>query len=230
MNISNEQEQSTSGNPEADAAAMEASAAYHATRSATEVPNRPYTKHVYSGDLEWMPQGNQQQRFPNGIRPVHEDILLLKLRPGQQVELEAHARKSNGRDHAKYSPVATASYRLMPHVELLHNVYDELADELDMVEPGVFDIVPCDEDGHTRKAKVSNPYACTMSRNFMRNKKLKEAVKITRVPDHFIFSIESVGMLPAATILAEGLRVLKAKAETVVSLCHEYTEHENLED
>merc|ERR1712232_970320 len=113
-----------------------------------------------------------------------------KLRPGQQVELEAHARKSNGRDHAKYSPVATASYRLMPHVELLHDVYDELADELDMVEPGVFDIVPCDENGHTRKAKVSNPYACTMSRNFMRNKKLKEAVKITRVPDHFIFSIE----------------------------------------
>ena len=28
-------------------------------------------------------------RFPDGIAPVHSDILLARLRPGQEIELEA---------------------------------------------------------------------------------------------------------------------------------------------
>lgn len=188
--------------------------------------SEPYTHNVYSGDLEWIPQGNQQERCKI-VKPVHDDILIMRLRPGQAIELEAHARKSIGKDHAKYSPVCTASYRLMPRLELLQEVYDELADELDLVEPGVFNIVPCNENGHVRKAVVVNPYACTMSRNFMRNPKLKEAVRLTREPDHFIFSVESAGMMPAATIVSEAIRVLREKTDRLVSLCHELKEKED---
>ncbi len=73
---------------------------------------------VYSADLVWDPQGGQEERL--GVRPaaVHPDILLLKLAPGQRVELEAHAVKGVGADHAKFSPVSTASYRLLPRVTL----------------------------------------------------------------------------------------------------------------
>mmetsp|Transcript_10052 Transcript_10052/g.13071 ORF Transcript_10052/g.13071 Transcript_10052/m.13071 type:complete len:273 (+) Transcript_10052:676-1494(+) len=197
-------------------------------KSSTGLPNQPYSKSVYSRDLEWVPQGNQKEKFADGIRPVFDDILIMKLRPGQSIELEAHARKSVGKDHAKYSPVSTASYRLMPKVELLHEVYDDLADELEMVEPGVFNIVPCKEGSHTRKAVVVNPYACTMSRNFMKNPKLKEMVRITREPDHFIFSVESVGMIPASTVVAEAIRVLRQKSEKIVRLCQEQKEKENI--
>ena len=192
----------------------------------SQPPKTPYSLNVYSKDLEWIPQGNQKERCKNDVKPVFDDILLMRLRPGQSIELEAHARKSIGKDHAKYSPVSTASYRLMPHIELIQDVYDDLADELDMVEPGVFNIVPCKENGHSRKAIVVNPYACTMSRNFMRNPKLKEAVKLTRVPNHFIFSVESIGMLPASTIVAEAIRVLKDKSTRLVSYCHELKETE----
>jgi DNA-directed RNA polymerase I and III subunit RPAC1 len=39
---------------------------------------------VLSKDLQWEAQGAQEGRFGDvGIRPVHEDILLMKLRPGQ---------------------------------------------------------------------------------------------------------------------------------------------------
>lgn len=189
-------------------------------------PNTPYTLNVYSKDLEWVPQGNQQERCKNGVKPVFDDILLMQLRPGQSIELEAHARKSVGKDHAKYSPVSTASYRLMPRIELVKEVYDELADELDTVEPGVFNVVPCNEKGYSRKALVVNPYACTMSRNFMRSPKLKEAIRLTRVADHFIFSVESVGMLPASTIVAEAIRILRDKTDRLVGFCHELKEKE----
>lgn len=143
--------------------------------------------------------------------------------------MEAHGRLGDGKDHAKFSPVATATYRLMPVIELLHDVYDELADELEKYEPGVFKITSCSQkNGHSRKAVVCNPYACTMSRNFMRNQKLKESVRISRKPDHFIFSVESVGMLPASIILSESIKVLKRKCERLELAARESVESEML--
>merc|ERR1712038_506310 len=118
---------------------------------------------------------------------------------------------------------------LMPQVELVKPVYDDLAEQLvNLYEPGVFQLVDCsdDEAPHRVKAAVLNPYACTMSRNYMRDPILKESVKITRVPNHFIFSVESVGMMKPAVILAEALRVLQKKCRTLMRLLDENLEVE----
>jgi DNA-directed RNA polymerases I and III subunit RPAC1 len=213
-----------------------------ATDAATTRPyrfpkDRPYTKHVYSGDLEWVPQGDQEERFrnePSPIAPIHQDILIAKLRPGQSIELEAHCRRGIGKDHAKFSPVATASYRLMPKIEIIHDIYDELAQELVHVyEPGVFDLVPTnpqptgggggggDPVGTRVKARVVNPYASTMSRNFQRHPELARCIKMGRIPHHFIFSVESVGMYSPAVLVAEAIRALQAKCQKVMDLADE---------
>ena len=78
-----------------------------------------HTTKVYSGDLKWLPQG-EQEAFLAGrpVKPVHDDILLAKLRPGQSIVLEAHGRKGIGQDHAKFSPVSTAAYRMRAVVEV----------------------------------------------------------------------------------------------------------------
>ncbi len=198
-------------------------AAAAASRPPILSQDRPYTKHVYSRDLEWVPQGDQATRFPQGLRPMHDDILIAKLRPGQAIELEAHGRVGIGKDHAKYSPVATASYRLMPRIELLEDIYDELAEELVHVyEPGVFDLVPVtDVPGRRCKAVLVNPYACTMSRNYMRNPALKKAIAMSRISDHFIFSIESIGMYNPAVLVAEALRILQRKCTRLMDLIDE---------
>ena len=52
------------------------------------------------------------------MRPVHGDILLAKLAPGQAIDLFMIAQKGLGKDHAKFSPVCTAAYRLLPSVTL----------------------------------------------------------------------------------------------------------------
>jgi len=64
---------------------------------------------VYSGAIKWVPQGSQVQVFggAEAIRPALEDVLVAKLRPGQEVEMELHAVKGTGREHAKWSPVCT---------------------------------------------------------------------------------------------------------------------------
>lgn len=231
-----DQDPSVMGVSVVDEAAKAALNLKHADIKKTPIDSasRPFTRHVYTRDLLWAPQGDQLSNFPlqsagvgsgvgGGIRPITEDILLAKLRPGQVIELEAHARKGVGKDHAKFSPVATASYRLMPQIEIIKPIYDELAEELvNWFEPGVFTLVPVDKaekkQGYKQKAQVSNPYACTMSRNFMRNPVLKESIKMTRIPNHFIFNVESVGMMEPAVIVAEALKILKDKCERVVEL------------
>jgi DNA-directed RNA polymerase alpha subunit len=110
----------------------------------------------------------------------------------------------------------------MPHIELIQPIYDEVAEKLvNLYEPGVFDLVETDSSDpvDTRiKACVANPYACTMSRNFMRHPKLAEAIRMSRIPNHYIFSIESVGMMSPGVPLAEALRILQAKCQHLTEL------------
>ena len=47
----------------------------------------------------------------------------------------------------------------------------------------------------------------------MRDPVLKEAVVISRDPRHFIFSVETVGMMTAVEVLIKSLQVLKGKGE-----------------
>lgn len=61
-------------------------------------------------------QRDQHSIFPHGCRPVHSDILVAKLGPGQSIEAECIATKGTGAEHAKWSPVATAWHRLQPEV------------------------------------------------------------------------------------------------------------------
>ena len=72
---------------------------------------------VYSGDLEWIPQGDQQKRLGN-IKPLHDDILIAKMRPGQEIEMDLICEKGIGKTHAKWSPVCTAFYRLLPDISV----------------------------------------------------------------------------------------------------------------
>ncbi len=40
--------------------------------------------------MEWIPHGDQEARFEKDgrLRPVHDDILIAKLRPGQEITAE----------------------------------------------------------------------------------------------------------------------------------------------
>ena len=61
---------------------------------------QPYVSQVLSSQLQWIPQGEQAERFRDApIRPVHDDILLAKLKPGQEIELEAWCEKGVGWTH-----------------------------------------------------------------------------------------------------------------------------------
>ena len=88
---------------------------------------------------------------------MYEEVLIAKLRPGQEIEMELFCEKGVGKTHAKWSPVSTAFYRLMPHIEFTEEIRGEEAEELKNKCPmKVFDI----EDGHLVAANLRNCTTC----------------------------------------------------------------------
>lgn len=140
---------------------------------------------VYSGDLVWEPKGNQEEKFgENPPRPVHDDIVIAKLRPGQEMEMELHCQKGMGREHAKWSPVATASYRILPEITILEPITGEDAEDFKKCfVDGVVDVVMVNG---VKTAKVVNARKDTVSREVLRHDKFDGKVRLTRVRDHFI--------------------------------------------
>jgi len=170
--------------------------------------NKVMTKH-----MKWIPIGNQVDRFgANGIRPVFDDILIAKLRPGQELDLRMHCVKGVGKDHAKFSPVATASYRLLPHITLLNPIVGELADRLvKCFSRGV--IKTHKDDNGIKKAYVANARKDTGMREIFRDETLKKMVKLEKIRDHFIFLVESTGALPPNVLVEEAIKIMHAKCK-----------------
>jgi DNA-directed RNA polymerase I and III subunit RPAC1 len=187
--------------------------------------------HVYAKDLQWMPAGRQPSMFPSPdgfVRPVNPDILIAKMRPGQAIDLEVHCVKGVGSDHAKFSPVATASYRLMPTITLLRPIIGEDAKKFARCFPkGVVEkeLVTEEEasrkgsgyEGHAGelKAVVKNPFIDTVSRECLRHDEFKGKVKLGRVRDHFIFGVESTGQYESDFLFLDSVKLLKLKCTSL---------------
>ena len=141
---------------------------------------------IYTKHLVWEPIGNQSDIFSDKpIKPVDDDILIAKLAVGQELDLQMHCVKGIGRDHSKFSPVATASYRLLPQIELLDEIDGEDAHLLQKCfSKGVIDVV--EDSKGKRVAKVVNSRLDSGSRNVFRYPQLKDRVKMCLIKDHFI--------------------------------------------
>ncbi|NXJ75500.1 RPAC1 protein, partial [Trogon melanurus] len=176
-------------------------------------PNELYFNHkVYSKHMTWVPLGNQTDLFPDAnFRPVHDDILIALLRPGQEIDVLMHCVKGIGKDHAKFSPVATASYRLLPDITLLQPIEDEAAEVLQKCfSPGVIEI---QNIKGKKVARVANARLDTFSREVFRHEGLKNLVRLARVRNHYIFSVESTGILPPDVLVSEAIKILMGKCQ-----------------
>jgi len=180
-------------------------------------PTDMYTNsNVYSSSIQFCPQGTQEGLYTGEqVGPVHADILIAKLRPGHELDLRLHAVKGIGRDHAKFSPVATAHYRLLPEVTLNRPVRGEQAEKLQTCfSPGV---IVLEEDHGEKVARVADARYDNCSRNVFRHDELKDAVTMSKVKDHFIFSVDSVGAQTPQQLFAEAAKVLLRKCEVFIA-------------
>lgn len=192
-------------------------------------PTKKYNNaHVYAKDLQFDPVGQQSKYFTGDgiIKAVNPDILIAKLRPGQKIDLEAHAHIGFGQAHAKFSPVATATYRLLPTITIKQPILGVDARKFQGCFPqGVVAVekVTSTEasksgsgfEGHEGedKAVVKDTFRDTVSRECLRHDEFKDKVKLGRVQDHFIFSVESTGQMRSDELFLDSVKKLKFKAK-----------------
>ncbi|KAF2013322.1 DNA-directed RNA polymeras-like proteines I and III subunit RPAC1 [Aaosphaeria arxii CBS 175.79] len=193
-------------------------------------PDKLFVNHsVYAKDLRWTPIGKQEEIFGDGrpLEAVNPDILIVKLRPGQSIDLLMHAFKGIGQDHAKFSPVATASYRLLPTIDILKPIVGDDAKKFAKCFPkGVIDtpVITTEDsqddlelqgkEGQVR-AVVKNAMKDTVSREVLRHEEFKDKVKLGRIRDHFIFKIESTGQWDSEDLFLESVKLLKVKCQRI---------------
>jgi len=160
---------------------------------------------VESSELKWVPVGNQKETM--NVVPCFHDITIAKIKPKQIIDIELHAFRGIGRDHAKFSPVCTAFYRLLPTIEFTEPIRGEDAVEVkSMFSPGTVEII--DDE-----AKVVNVRVDANSREVFRHKKYRDIVKLGRDREVALFSVETVGALSPCVIFKESCKVLMNKCD-----------------
>nr|KJB19468.1 hypothetical protein B456_003G104500 [Gossypium raimondii] len=171
--------------------------------AASDSSSKPETYTYFGCSQETIPEF-----VKNPIIPKYPDIIIAKLGPGQEIELEAHAVKGIGKTHAKWSPVATAWYRMLPELRIDY-IEDDLAEELKSKCPvNVFDIE--DLGKGRRRATVARPRACTLCRECIRGDDWEKRVALRHVKDHFI-------SLPPEILFTEAVKILEDKCERVIT-------------
>ncbi|KAF7456789.1 DNA-directed RNA polymerase I RPAC1 [Cryptosporidium felis] len=170
------------------------------------------SKAIYSRDLLWVPLSESQKKkfYKNPPRVVMDDILITKLRPGQSIEATLYCEKNVGRVHAKWSPVCTASYRLLPAFSFPNGPIDgpDALKLKDVCPMKVFDI-----EEMTGNVSPKNPRNCTTCRACI--ERFPDKIKLLKDKFHFIFSIETTGCIPPAELVKTAIDILRKKGEKI---------------
>eukprot|EP00934_Nitzschia_sp_Nitz4_P006883 Nitzschia sp. Nitz4//scaffold189_size62959//43287//44375//NITZ4_006314-RA/size62959-snap-gene-0.10-mRNA-1//-1//CDS//3329539914//6873//frame0 len=160
-------------------------------------------------------------------------VAVVKMGPGQRLKLKAVARMGIGKEHAKWSPVAVATYRFWPNIYINHEQLatltmeqkqelvdvcsdrilelDELTGEIKPVE-NYWDIATYTEDLKFHQDSLK------------KRKEDDDFIRVEHSTDRFIFNVETTGSMDADVIVLSALHVLKGR------LTYLATEVENLKD
>uniref|UniRef100_A0A914VE30 DNA-directed RNA polymerases I and III subunit RPAC1 n=1 Tax=Plectus sambesii TaxID=2011161 RepID=A0A914VE30_9BILA len=181
-----------------------------APKDATEPKDVFINSSVYSSEFTWCPIGDQETELLPHPAMVHDDILVAKLRPGQEIEARCHCVKGLGRDHAKFSPVCTATYRLLPIIKIKEEIKGEAAHLFQKSFSDGVIAINVNSNGE-EVAVVQDARRDLCSRNVLIHEELASKVELSRQRDHFMFSVESSGALRSSDLVVEACKVLEEK-------------------
>lgn len=155
-----------------------------------------------------------------------EGISIVKLGPGQHLKLKAVARMGISKEHAKWCPVAVATYRFWPIITINEEACNMLTLEQkqELVDACPDRILELDEITGNLVA-VENAYEMAtftedlkVAQNAMKKRpEDDDFVTVEHSTDRFVFSVETTGAMDAEEILMSAMRVLKDKLNYLAS-------------
>ncbi len=158
-------------------------------------------KTLYSGDLK--------SSDPK-IKPVLDTIPLVKLREGEEVELEAVAQLGRGSEHAKWQPTTSCAYKYYPQITIDLDKCEACGLCADQCPRSVYLL-----DEKKNQIKVVDLENCSMCNTCSKDCP-NQAITVEGLRDKFIFRIESDGSIPPQKILTTACDLLSQKADMIL--------------
>jgi len=179
------------------------------------------TRSVTSADLK----SNQPDKCAVAHMPVasagegekHQDILIVKLRKGQELKIKALAQKGIGKEHSKWNPCCTAVFAYEPDVTFGHKAYALMTaqERRDFVESCPKKL-PKPESYPYDRVESEEASACMVCLDCLElSQSYPGLCKVKDRPQHFKFTVESNGALKPEDIVQRGIQVLKRKLNQV---------------
>jgi DNA-directed RNA polymerase subunit D len=153
--------------------------------------------------------GDLKPQDPETV-PVSDKIPIAKLAKGQRIVVEAYARLGVGQDHAKWQPVSTMSYKMIPSVKVDAGKCDGCQECVTACFRKVFEM-------QKEKAIVVDERNCTLCNLCVETCDV-QAITVTYDENSFIVTIESTGALPPEKIMEKSFDVFRKKYEDLISL------------
>jgi DNA-directed RNA polymerase subunit D len=158
-------------------------------------------KIMYSGDLK--------SSDPK-IKPVLDTIPLVKLREGEEVELEAIAQLGTGTQHAKWQPTTSCAYKYYPQITIDLDKCEACGLCADQCPRSVYLL-----DEKKNQIKIVDLENCSMCNTCSKDCP-NQAITVEGLRDKFIFRIESDGSIPPKEILSVACDLLSLKADMIL--------------
>jgi len=162
-----------------------------------------------------------------------EGIAIVKMGPGQRLKLKAIARMGISKEHAKWCPVAVATYRFWPVITINEEQCSTLTMEqkMEIVDVCPDKILEIDEATGTLQAVENAAELATytedmkLCQNAMKKQpEDDDFITVVQSTDKFLFSVESAGAMDSEEIVLSALKVLKDRLSYIAQEVDNLTE------
>ena len=151
------------------------------------------------------------------IKPVKDDIVIVKLNKNNNLEFEAYARLGRGKDHAKWQPVSTIGYGYFPNVEINTKLCKNCKDKCIAARRCPEKVIIFNDKNKQAEMKQDYWKDCTICESCSKYCP-ENAIKVSYIKNKYVFVIEGTGTLPIKTIMEKSVEILLKKVEALENL------------